>query len=103
MRHARGAVWPVARWAAGRRRRGAAALRGYGGIRACDTPEFPIGTPGALINKLPVLGSQIGIKKASVEQGVRFDGLLACLRTDVVMAAKSIFVCHARRCPLAGW
>lgn len=57
------------------------------------------------VNVLMISTSEIriGIKKASVEQGVRFDGLLACLRTDVVMAAKSIFVCHARRCPLAGW
>ena len=83
MRHARGAVWPVARWAAGRRRRGAAALRKYDRIRACDTPEFPIGTPGALINKLPVLGSQIGIKKS--ERGTVIARVkTAWLRTDVV-------------------
>ena len=76
MRHARGAVWPVARWAAGRRRRGAAALRKYDRIRACDTPEFPIGTPGALINKLPVLARKLESKKRAWNKGSVSTGFL---------------------------
>ena len=42
-------------------------------VRACragrDTPELLKATPSALINKLPDLGSHIGIKKASAARG----------------------------------